>query len=83
MASPFDELRNGDLSAVRIALDANPALLEAQDEETGQTPFVFAAGQGDVAAVKMLLSLGANPDALDYVRAAVVPGAGARRGACV
>lgn len=65
--TPFDELRNRDLAAVKTALHGNPALLIVADEN-GRTPLLFAAADGYLAAVRLAIAeLGADTGSLDVV----------------
>jgi ankyrin repeat protein len=53
--------RSGDVAAAK-ALVARGAALEAGESWRGQTPLMWAAAQGHVPMIKMLLEAGANPN---------------------
>ncbi len=53
--------RSGDVAAAKV-LVARGAPLEAGESWRGQTPLMWAAGQGHAAMISMLIEAGANPN---------------------
>jgi RNA polymerase sigma-70 factor (ECF subfamily) len=58
-------VKSGDEDTIRSLLQADPGLVSANDEPGRHSPLHIAAGSGDTAVVELLLSYGANPNALD------------------
>lgn len=54
--------RKGDLAAIKMLLEKNPALIDIKDSQ-GSTPLHYAAALGNEEVVKLLLERGANIDA--------------------
>lgn len=55
---------NGDMDAIRNLLQKTPQSIEEKDE-LGFTPLAWAAKAGQIDAASLLLSLGANPNAIN------------------
>jgi ankyrin repeat protein len=60
----IDAIRRGDTAAVEALLDTDPRAL-ARGDEQGMTPLLWAAVQGDVALVHLLLARGADAGVRD------------------
>jgi ankyrin repeat protein len=58
----MDLARQGDAARLRALLKASPRLVHARDKD-GRTPLIWAARQGRLEAVKVLLAKGAKVDA--------------------
>lgn len=63
MALPVhDAAKRNDVEALRQLLDADPGLLEAEDEWTGRCPLSYACEWGSVEAAQLLLDRAAGTD---------------------
>ena len=56
----FAAVKRGDAAALRTLLDATPAALEAEEDETTYTPLLAAAAAGQASIVSLLLERRAN-----------------------
>ena len=58
----FDAARRGDIAALNALLDRSPDKLQAREEPYGWTLLHAAAGEGQLAAVNLLLQRGLDPN---------------------
>jgi len=61
----LEAVRSGNEVKTRALLTADPWLVSANEEPGRNSALHIAAGSGDAAVVELLLSFGANPNALD------------------
>jgi ankyrin repeat protein len=63
----FTAVHGGHVEEVASLLDADPQLLEAREDEEGDTPLVVAAEHGHAGVISLLLERGADVNASDIM----------------
>ena len=63
MGGLLDAITEGDVDAAGAALDASPESMNEEDPETWLSPLHHCATAGAVEIIRLLLKLGADPNA--------------------